>query len=71
LSASGSRRAIPDASSREGPLEGVGDSGQKTALQADDSAGNPAPKFSLGLVLLAILGALGVFVMGWAAIRAF
>jgi serine/threonine protein kinase len=70
LSASGSRRAIPNPASREGPVEGVGNSGQQSALHAEDSAESPAPKLSLGLVLLAILGALGVFVMGWAAIRA-
>ena len=71
LSASGSHRAIPDAASPEGPLEVIGDSGQQSPLHAGDGAGISAPRFSMGLVLLAILGALTLFVMGWAAVRSF
>jgi serine/threonine protein kinase len=71
LSASGSRPAIADVASGEGALDAIGDSEQSAALLADDGAAIPAPRFSLGLVLLAILGAVGVFVMGWAAVRSF
>jgi serine/threonine protein kinase len=71
LSASGSHAAIPDAASPAGALEVIGDSGQQSQLRADDGAGNSAPKVSMGLVLLAILGALTLFVVGWAAVRSF
>ncbi len=69
LSASGSHRVIPNAASREGPLEVIGDSGQQSPLRAGDGASNVASRFSMRVVLLAILGALTLFVMGWAAIR--
>jgi serine/threonine protein kinase len=71
LSASGSHAAIPEAGLREGAMEVIGDSEQQPPLRAGDGAGYPAPRFSMGLVLLAILGALTLFVMGWAAVRSF
>jgi serine/threonine protein kinase len=71
LSASGSHAAIPDAASREGTLEVIADSAEQSPVPADDGTGNAAPKFSMGLVLLAILGALTLFVVGWAAVRSF
>jgi serine/threonine protein kinase len=71
LSASGSHRALTDAALREGAMEVIDDSGEQVPRHADEGAGNPAPKFSMGLVLLAILGALTLFVMGWTAVRSF
>jgi serine/threonine protein kinase len=67
LSASGRHVALPEAAMRDGTFEVVGDSGPP--LRAGDSAGSQAPKFSMGLVLLAIIGALSLFVVGWAAVR--
>jgi hypothetical protein len=69
LSASGSHAAIPDAASRERPSNAVGDSSQQSPLHTGDGAVVSASSLSLGLVLLAILGALTLFVVGWAAIR--
>jgi serine/threonine protein kinase len=69
LSASGSHAAIPDAASGDGTLEVIGESGQQSPLLAGEGEGNSAPRFSMGLVLLAMLGALTLFVVGWAAIR--
>ncbi|HEV7715065.1 MAG TPA: protein kinase [Steroidobacteraceae bacterium] len=71
LSASGKHAALPDAASRTGALEVLADSGQQAPVGAGDGAVSSAPKFSMGLVLLAILGALTLFVVGWAAIRSF
>jgi serine/threonine protein kinase len=69
LSTSGSRAALSDA--REGEMEVIGDSGQQSPLRAGHGAGDSAQNLSMGLVLLAILGALTLFVMGWAAVRSF
>jgi serine/threonine protein kinase len=69
LSTSGSYAALPDA--REGGMEVIGDSEQHSPLRVGDGASHSAQRLSMGLVLLAILGALTLFMMGWAAVRSF
>jgi serine/threonine protein kinase len=68
LSASGSHAVPQNMESSYGAYEVIGDSEQHSPLRASD---NSASRFSMGLVLLAIIGALTLFVMGWAAVRSF
>ena len=67
LSASGSHVAISDAASREHTLEVIGDSEHESPIRA--RGGARTGKRWMGLVLAVILGALVLFVLGWAAIR--
>ncbi len=69
LSASGSHAAIPDAASREHTLEVIDDSGHESPIHASGGARNSTERRWMGLVLAVILGALALFVLGWAAIR--
>jgi len=62
LSASGRHRVLSDAGG-DGMREVIGESDQAAANR------NPADKRWMGLVLAVILGALALFVLGWAAIR--
>jgi serine/threonine protein kinase len=63
LSASGKHRVLAD--TEDGMLEVVGDGNQL----AISPARKPAERRWMGLVLAVILGALALFVLGWAAIR--
>ena len=65
LSASGSHAVLSDAALPDGTLEVIGDSGQPSPTRARGGA-----RSWMGLVLAVILGALALFVIGWAAIRA-
>ncbi len=67
LSASGSHATIPDAASREHTLEVTDDSAHESPVPA--RGGARTGKLWMGLVLAVILGALALFVLGWAAIR--
>jgi serine/threonine protein kinase len=66
LSASGRHLALPD--SGTGTFEVIGEPGGPPALAADGIS-SASQKLRMGLVLAVILGALAVFVMGWAAVR--
>lgn len=66
LSASGSYAALSDGTSREGTLEVIAESA--SPIGATVLARNPE-KHWMRLVLAVILGALALFVLGWAAVR--
>lgn len=66
LSSSGRYPALPD--SGTGTFEVIGDPGGLPAL-ATQGTHSTSQKLRMGLVLAVILGALAVFVMGWAAVR--
>jgi len=68
LSASGRHRVLSESEAADGMLEVIGDSGQPAS--ATGGAATTSGKLRMGLVLAVILGALAVFVMGWAAVRA-
>ncbi len=68
LSASGRHRVLSETDAAGAMLEVIGDSGQ--AVPAADGGPTTSAKLRMGLVLAVILGALAVFVMGWAAVRA-
>jgi serine/threonine protein kinase len=68
LSASGRHLALPEAASADSTLEVIGDAGPSRTLAAE-GARPGSDKLRMGLVLAVILGALAVFVMGWAAVR--
>jgi serine/threonine protein kinase len=63
LSASGRHRVLSDPGSGDGMVEVIGESDQAATNRS------AAEKRSVGLVLAVILGALVLFVLGWAAIR--
>jgi serine/threonine protein kinase len=65
LSTSGRHRVLSEAASADGMLEVI-DSGQPSPAHA---ARTSSERLRMGLVLAVILGALAVFVMGWAAVR--
>jgi serine/threonine protein kinase len=67
LSETVSRPAIPDAESFDGTLEVIGDARELSPFRA----AHEAPRLSMRLVVLAILGALTLFMVCWAAIRSF
>lgn len=69
LSASGRHRVLSESGSAEGALEVVGDSVQPSSSPAVDGQRSSSERLRMGLVLAVILGALAVFVMGWAAVR--
>jgi serine/threonine-protein kinase len=68
LSASGQHRVLSETDAAGGMLEVIGESGQ--SVSSADSAPTTSVTLRMGLVLAVILGALAVFVMGWAAVRA-
>lgn len=68
LSASGQHRVLSETDAAGSMLEVIGDSGQPVA--AAEGGSTTSAKLKMGLVLAVILGALAVFVMGWAAVRA-
>ena len=67
LSESGSHRML-DAAVSGDDAEAIGAAGRQQP-RAADAGTHSSPKFSTGLVVLAILGALALFVLGWAAVR--
>jgi serine/threonine-protein kinase len=69
LSASGRHRALVEAAPRDSALEVIGDSAQPAPVPAADGPRAMSERVRMGLVLAVILGALAVFVMGWAAVR--
>lgn len=71
LSASGPQAAISDTPSSDESFEVISDSGSKSALLAAGEAQGFAHRPSVGLVLAVILGAVALFVVGWAASRSF
>jgi serine/threonine protein kinase len=62
LSASGRHRVLSDIASGEGMVEVIGPSDQSTTARGLE-------RRWMGLVLAVILGALALFVLGWAAVR--
>jgi serine/threonine protein kinase len=69
LSSSGRHRALAESASGDGALEVIGDSAQAAPLAAADGVRATSEKLRMSLILAVILGALAVFVMGWAAVR--
>jgi len=66
LSASGKHRVLADTGAGDGMLEVIGESDPPAV---SSHTRTPAERRWMGLVLAVILGALAVFVLGWAAIR--
>ncbi len=67
LSASGRHRALAETAGAG--LEVIGETAQASPVPAGDGVRTTSEKLRIGLVLAVILGALAVFVMGWAAVR--
>jgi serine/threonine protein kinase len=69
LSASGTHRALPETLASGEMLEVIGDSEHPLRVASAEGVRSSSDRLWMGLLFAVILGALVLFVMGWAAIR--